>query len=180
MPDDFDRFATLEVFVADYKSNDHGVGNEATDLLANNSDRSGRIDSAGDVDSFRVTSPDSLVGDPKSEGISAAAMNRRINAETKRYVLRLTDFAFGMDAIVKVTTNSGTQTYETGALAFDEYWTVPVDLQPGESVLVEVSNKDGSSTGSSYSISFGSPLLDEDVGQPDTSNQSFYLPLIQR
>lgn len=180
VPDDFDRFATLEVFVADYKSNDHGVGNEATDLLANNSDRSGRIDSAGDVDSFRVTSPDSLVGDPKSEGISAAAMNRRINAETKRYVLRLTDFAFGMDAIVKVTTNSGTQTYETGALAFDEYWTVPVDLQPGESVLVEVSNKDGSSTGSSYSISFGSPLLDEDVGQPDTSNQSFYLPLIQR
>ena len=180
VPDDFDRFASVAVYVANYLSDDHGEGDEATDLLADNSNRAGRIDQTGDVDSFRATSPQPLAGDPKAAGVSAAVMNSRLKAAPTRYVLRLSNLAFGMNAEVQVTTPSGTQTYETGALGYNEYWIVPVDLQPGESVQVEVTNKDGSA-GGSYSISFGSPLLGENVGQPDTpANPIIYLPVVRR
>lgn len=169
---DFDRFATLELLVDEYAEDDHGnTEEEATDLLGDNSDTPGRIDSAGDVDRFRLTSPDPLTGDPKLTGVAAAA------GATTRYILRLTHFAFGLDAIVRVTTNSGTTEYATGALAYDAYWTLPLDLAAGETVTVEVLHKNGQSASGQYDISFGQPLFGEAAAQP---GGAIYLPLIQR
>ncbi len=172
--DDFDRFATLELLVDDYATDDHGnTEAEATDLLGDNGDTPGRIDRAEDVDRFRITSPDALTGDPKvSQRVAASA-----GLATTRYILRLTHFAFGMDAIVRVTTNSGTKEYTTGPLAYDAYWTLPLDLAAGEVVTVEVLHKNGQSASGQYDISFGKPLFGESAGQPDSN---IYLPLVNR
>jgi hypothetical protein len=146
--DDFDRFASLEIFVDGYASDDHGgVGNE-TDLLVDNRDVSGHIDTATDVDAFRITSPQSGVG------LAAAG------ALTETFVLRMSDFAFGMNANMLVTTSQGTQEHQTGALAYDQYWTLPLVLTAGEVVKVNVSSQTGAA-GGSYAISVGRPLPGE-------------------
>ncbi|MFN8446382.1 MAG: LamG-like jellyroll fold domain-containing protein [Caldilineaceae bacterium] len=173
--DDFGRFASLEVLVQDYAADDHGdTDADATDLLTDNDDVAGRIDQAGDIDSFRITSPDPLTNDPKTTNQVMASATQT----TTRYILRLTHFAFGMNALVRVTTKSGTQEYTTGALAYDAYWVLPLDLEPGEVVRVEVLQTNGQSASGQYDISFGKPLF----GEPDTSQlgNQIYLPLVNR
>lgn len=168
--DDFDRFAELDILVDDFAGDDHGASDaEATDLLGDNGDVPGRIDNAGDVDRFRIASPDALPDAPRDAVMAAAA-----NAPTERYILRLTHFAFGMDAIVRVTTNSGTKEYAAGPLAYDDYWTLPLDLAAGEVVTVDVLNKNGQSAAGQYEISFGQPLSGEAAGA------TLYLPHVTR
>lgn len=168
--DDFDRFAEIAILVDDYAGDDHGASDsDASDLLGDNSDLPGRIDTAGDVDRFRIASPEALPDLPRDAVFAAAA-----NAATERYILRLTHFAFGMDAIVRVTTSSGTKEYATGQLAYDAYWTLPLDLAPGEVVTVDVLHKNGQSAAGQYDISFGKPLLGESAGA------TLYLPHVQR
>jgi hypothetical protein len=169
--DDFDRFATLQILVDEFEADDHGATEaEATDLLADNSDMPGRIDRAGDVDRFRATSPAALTGDPKLTGQVAASGSQAAT----RYALRLTNLAFGMDAVVRVTTSGGTKEYTTGVLAYDAFWSVPVDLAPGETVAVEVRHKNGQSAVGQYDISFGKPLTGDQAGG------SVYLPQVSR
>ena len=168
--DDFDRFAELDILVNDYASDDHGsTDGSATDLLGDNGDVPGRIDAAGDADRFRIASPDALPGGAK-DGVAAATTN----AVTERYILRLTHFAFGMDAIVRVTTNSGAQEYATGPLTYDAYWTLPLDLAPGEVATVDVRHKNGQSAAGQYDISFGKPL------QGESSGAKIFLPQVAR
>ncbi len=169
----FERTAELQVLVQDYASDDHGsTAAAASDVLPNNSDTAGRIDKAGDGDVFRITSSVPDTSNPKS--LVAAKTQRTQAAATTRYALRLTHFAFGMNAVMKVTTRTGTKTYETGVLGFNTYWSLPVDLGPGEVVLVEVLHKNAQATAGSYDISFGKPLLGEFAGRFS------YLPLVSR
>ncbi len=79
-----------------------------------------------------------------------------------------------MDAIVRVTTNSGTQEYATGPLAYDAYWTLPLDLAAGEVVTVDVRHKNGQSAAGQYDISFGKPLQGESAGA------KIFLPQVAR
>ncbi len=168
--DDCDRFAELDILVNDYASDDHGsTDGSATDLLGDNGDVPGRIDAAGDADRFRIASPDALPGGAK-DGVAAATTN----AVTERYILRLTHFAFGMDAIVRVTTNSGAQEYATGPLTYDAYWTLSLDLAPGEVATVDVRHKNGQSAAGQYDISFGKPL------QGESSGAKIFLPQVAR
>ncbi|MFO7633863.1 MAG: LamG-like jellyroll fold domain-containing protein [Caldilinea sp.] len=174
VPIDFDRFASLEILVDDYDSDDHSNSvDEATDLPADNRDASGRIDSAGDIDSFRLTAAQSVTGDPKEQGVAVAS----VAAASQQYILRLSRFAQGMDATVRVTTSSGVQEHQTGLLAYDAYWTLPLDLTPGEQVLVEVRHSNGQTANGSYAVSFGSPVAGE-----VSANQgsSIFLPTVLR
>lgn len=174
VPDDFDRFATIDLLVEDYAADDHGnTDDDATDLPADNHDRNGRIDQAGDVDHFRITSPASLSGDPKADGLVAAQ-----NAATATYILRMTNLGFGMNAKVTVTTSAGTEEYQTGALPYNAYWSTPVTLAEGEEAQVSVTHSDGSATDGSYSISFGDPLPGEADATP--AEQDIFLPYISR
>jgi hypothetical protein len=79
-----------------------------------------------------------------------------------------------MDAVVRVTTRGGTKEYTTGVLAYDGFWSVPVDLAPGETVAVEVRHKNGQSAAGQYEISFGKPLTGDQIGG------SVYLPQVSR
>jgi calcium-activated chloride channel regulator 4 len=177
VPDDFDRFATLELFVNDFAADDYGNdAASATDLVSDNADRAGRIDRAGDVDHFRITSPQPLTGDPKTGGGRAIA--GELPAASETFVVRLTSFAFGMNARVKITTSAGANEYVTGPLAYNAYWTALVDLTPGEQLDIEVTHVDGQTAGGSYHISFGPPLPGEVQANPTDS--SLYLPLVTR
>jgi hypothetical protein len=174
VPDDFDRFASLEVFVDGFANDDHNnTDAEATDIPADNGDIPGRIDSAGDVDRFRLTSPQPLTGDPKASGVAVAS----IDADSQRYILRLSRFALGMNAIVRVTTSAGSTEHQTGALGYDGYWTLPLDLTPGEVVLVEVRHSNSQASGGFYAVSFGNPVAGE---VSVTLESSIYLPVVVR
>ncbi len=170
VPDDFDRFASLEILVDDYAADDHSNDSAAaTDLPADNGDVPGRIDSAGDGDRFRLTASQPVTGDPKTQGVAAAS----IAAVTKRHILRLNRFTQNMNATVRVTTSTGTTEYQTGPLAYDQYWTLALDLLPGEEVQVQVLHNNAQAAAGSYAISFGTPL-------PDEPATSIYLPAIER
>lgn len=157
VPDDFDRFASVEILIDDYAEDDHGADGSATDVPADNSDVPGRIDSAGDVDRFRLTASQPVSGDPKAQGLSVAS----VSATTQRHVLRLSRFTQGLNATVRVTTNAGTQEYQVGALAYDQYWALPLNLAPGEIVQVQVLHNNSLAAAGSYEISFGTPLAGE-------------------
>jgi hypothetical protein len=174
VPDDFDRFASLEILVDDYADDDYGdIGDEATDLPADNRDTPGRIDRAGDIDSFRLTASQAVTGDPKEQGVTVASVAKT----SQQYVLRLGRLAQGMDATVRVTTSSGVQEYQTGILTYDAYWTLPLDLTPGEQVLVEVRHSNGQTANGSYAVSFGSPVAGEvSLNQ----GSSIFLPAVLR
>ncbi len=170
VPDDFDRFASLEILVEEFASDDHSnTAAGATNIPADNGGIPGRIDIAGDVDRFRLTSPQPLAGDPKEQGVAAA----RAYAATQRNTLRLSNFAQGMNATVRVTTSAGAHEYQTGALGYDKYWTLPLDLTPGEEVLVEVRHASGQAATGSYAVSFGRPVGGE-------ASATVYLPVLLR
>lgn len=174
VPDDFDRFASLEILVEEYAHDDHGnTAAGATNIPADNGDIPGRIDSAGDVDRFRLTSPQPLTGDPKANGAAAASMD----AATQRYILRLSRFSQDMNATVRVTTSAGSNEYQTGALGYDKYWTLPLDLTPGEGVSVEVRQSNGQAAAGSYAVSFGKPVAGEVSIIP---HNPIYLPVLLR
>ncbi len=171
VPDDFDRFATIEILVEDFRHDDHGnTVNTATDIPADNGDMPGRIDGAGDVDRFRLTSPQPLTDDPKTTGVSAS-----VTAATQRYILRLSRFSQNMNAIVRVTTGAGTKEYRTGPMDYDGYWTLALDLMPSEVVAVEVRHSSGQAAAGSYAVSFGRPVAGE--SRPAVQGP-VYLPVI--
>ncbi|MBI3958359.1 MAG: VWA domain-containing protein [Chloroflexi bacterium] len=174
---DFDRFASLELFVDDYAADDYGNTQEtATDLVTDNVDVPGRIDSAGDVDVFRITPALPLPGDPKHETAAAGATT----PVTETVVLRLGNFAFGMDAVVKITSGGATQTHNVGALAYDAYWTTPLELTGGELAYVQVSHGDAQASSGSYEISVGEPLFGEPGYTAPTATWELSLPVIIR
>lgn len=173
VPNNFVRTATLPILVQGYAGDDHGSTNEsASDLLPDNSDQPGRIDQAGDSDQFRVTSP--VPGSNQGLVLTSGQTGQLAASATTRFALRLTHFALGMNAIVVVTTSSGTQSYNTGALGYNQYWSLPVDLAPDEVVYVTVLHQNAQASAGSYDISFGKPLLDEFAGR------TVHLPLILR
>ena len=168
VPDDFDRFATREVFVNDFAADDYGDSEEsATDLVSDNADLPGRIDRAGDADTFRITSPQPLTGDPKVGGRQATATTS--DADAQIFVVRLTSFTQGMNAKVKITTSAGSMEYTTGPLAYDQYWAMPIRLTPGEQLDIEVRHVNGQVIEGSYRISYGPPLPGE---------LTVYLPMV--
>ncbi len=172
-PNNFERTAMLQVLVQDYAGDDHGSTNAgASDLLPNNADMPGQIDKSGDMDVFRATSP--VPSGSKTVQLGKGQTGRMQASAITRFALRLTHFAFGMNATVIVTTTAGTKTYHTGALGYNQYWSVPLDLAPEETVYVEILHNNGQAAVGSYDISFGKPLLGEFVGR------TVYLPLIVR
>ena len=173
VPNNFERAAALQVLVQDYAGDDHGsINASASDLLPNNSDMPGQIDKAGDIDVFRATSP--VPSGSKTTQLVKGQTGQMQASATTRFALRLTHFAFGMNATVIVTTTAGTKTYHTGALGYNQYWSLPLDLAPEEAVYVEVLHNSGQATIGSYDISFGKPLPGEFTGR------TVYMPLTLR
>ena len=132
----------------------------------------GQIDKAGDIDVFRATSP--VPSGSKTTQLVKGQTGQMQASATTRFALRLTHFAFGMNATVIVTTTAGTKTYHTGALGYNQYWSLPLDLAPEEAVYVEVLHNSGQATVGSYDISFGKPLPGEFTGR------TVYMPLTLR
>lgn len=169
----FVRTATLQILVQDHAEDDHGSTNSnASDLLPNNEDQPGRIDQAGDLDRFRVTSP--VPGSNQGMMLTSGQSGPLAATATTRFALRLTHFALGMNATVVVTTSGGTRSYNTGALGYNQYWSLPLDLAPDEVVYVTVLHQNAQAATGSYDISFGKPLFGEFAGR------TVHLPLILR
>ncbi len=176
VPDDFDRFAHVEIWVDGDGSDDHGDDNEnATEILADNGDVAGRIDTPGDTDTFRAYSPVSIVGDPKGDGLSIAAAAK---GATEGFIVRLTNFSGDMNAVVEVITDAGSDEYATGVLGYGDFWTKPIVLSAGESAYVKVRHANGDAVGGSYSLSLGTPLPDEEMPAGDA--ERLFLPMTMR
>ena len=156
--ENFVRFAKEQIIVQGYANDDHGNdSSHATVLPTTNNDVAGRIDMAGDVDVFKVTSPTTST-----------------SAGPSIFILRLGHFAFDMNASVRVTTSSGAKTYTTGSRGFGQYWSIPVMLGAGDTVYVEVQHANSQAMQGSYDISFGEPLPGELAGRV------WHLPLISK
>jgi hypothetical protein len=151
----FSTSASLEVTISGVKTDDYGDNTaNATALPLDNSNLAGQIDRAGDVDMFQVMP--SLTG---------------------QVVLRVSDFAFGMNpqmrvfkadgATVLVDANLTTHAHANG------YLFVTVPTQTNQRLYIAVSHADAKATQGLYNISAGEFLINE-----QTVKSSVYLPLI--
>jgi len=137
--DDFDRFATLELFVNHMRTDDHGdTTAQATNLTPNNKDVPGRIDRAGDVDSFKIT--------------ASAAMTLAI---------RLSDFSPGMQASIKIIKPDGSTVDKSWTNPASGYFWQSFAANVGEVFFVQVSHANSQAAGGLYNISAGAPLVNE-------------------
>lgn len=138
--DDFDRFATLELFVNDFKSDDHAdTVDLATELRPNNENLPGRIDRPGDVDSFQITATEAMT-----------------------MAIRVSDVGLGLKANIKLINQNGSEEN----LVFDNpaagNFTTTIPLDSFETIYVQLSHIDDQAVGGVYQISAGAPLSVEE------------------
>ena len=137
--EDFMRFARLQITTTGLKSDDHGNDpDHATAIQPNNADNIGKIDSAGDLDVFSFTAPGGPV------------------------VVRVTDFALGMDPKLRIIGPDKTSVLAQGTLAdagtSNGYLALTVSPSAGSTVYAEVSHTNPSAAGGTYALSAGSSI----------------------
>ena len=158
---DFVRFARTQVTVKGTQSDDHANNAaSATGLPADNGDKPGRIDYAGDVDFFRVDTG----GSPLA--------------------VRVADLALGMDPRLRVYAADGVTLRAEATLATNGsgrgYLSLALDTgdNTGENAAyyLAVSQVGDQTAGGTYNLSAG-PRIEGDAG---SAGSSLYLPAVIR
>ncbi|MGC8863134.1 MAG: vWA domain-containing protein, partial [Armatimonadota bacterium] len=137
--EDFMRFARLQITTSGLASDDHGNDpDHATPIQPNNADHIGKIDSAGDKDVFSFTAPGGPV------------------------VVRVTDFALGMDPKLRIIGSDKTSVIKEGdltnAATGNGYLALTISPVAGSTVYAEVSHTDNTAAGGTYALSAGSSI----------------------
>jgi hypothetical protein len=154
----FVRTAEKQVSITGIQADDHGdVPQSATELFLNDSGTPGQIDSAGDIDLFRVTA-----------------------SSTDTLVFRVHSLAMEMLPQFRLLAEDGVTELERAEFmpADDKpYLWVSHDLQPDTTVYIEISHRDADAETGLYEVSAGLPLSGE---VSDVKTETVFLPLIQR
>jgi hypothetical protein len=152
--ENFRRTVSTVITVQGVKADDHpGTAPEGTPLTPDNYDSAGRIDYAGDVDTFVIT--------PTLTG---------------KLAVRTTGLAFGMEPLLRVlgadaTTVLGQARYDPAG----GYPYIIIDVTSGQPVYAEVSHIDSDHVGGTFWVSAGQPIS-SDRAIP----RYIYLPLTIR
>ncbi|PDW01369.1 VWA domain-containing protein [Candidatus Viridilinea mediisalina] len=164
----FQRFATTSVFVSGGQEQDHADDFEnATVVQPNNTPVVGRIDFAGDIDTFRVDVPSNFSGE---------------------LVLRMDNLALGMDPFVFAFANDDSwelsKIFDTEPTSND---VLVLTLPPsaGKTIYIMVMHLDPNATEGWYDLSVGPPIVGERISdpinaKPDVSQETVFLPLVVR
>jgi calcium-activated chloride channel regulator 4 len=139
--DNFTRFARTQVTVSNFQVDDYGnTTAEAAYLQNNNSDLSGKMDYADDVDAFMITA-----------------------SKDGEITLRISDLALGINPQVKVLGTDGTSVLAEANLdknvSQKGYVFLNVTVKAGDTIYALVSNT--GSVGGTYRISAGTTLPGE-------------------
>ena len=143
--ENFERFARIQVNVANVQPDDHGnTPQDATILPADNTDVPGKIDYQNDVDAFAVNV-----------------------SSTGELVVRVSNLALGMDPKLRVLASDTTTILAEGDLTTNGtdkgYLALLITVNAGETIYAEVSHR-SAATGGAYEISAGS-RVSSDVTQ---------------
>ena len=124
----------------------------------NNRLSAGQIESAGDVDVFRIEA-----------------------TRDDDFVIRVTDLAQGMDANVRILAADGTTVVSQGTQFGSDsgYFFRLLSANAGDRFYVEISHLDSAAETGTYAISAGTPRASE-LGAPTTGRSTLYLPLLRR
>jgi hypothetical protein len=152
--ENFNQPATTDIVVSGYPEGS-ATQQPPAELTVDNQAAPGRIDAAGDKDSFTFTAD-----------------------QTGQLVLRITDLAFGMNPHVRIY--KGDPAVLIGDYRFvpqgDGYFFTKLVAQADDRFLVEVAHVDPAAAEGLYDISVGPALLNT----VETRSSSIYLPLILR
>lgn len=144
---DFDRYASYEVFVGEVEADDHGnTAETATPLPGDNTEEYGRLESAADLDIFRVVSL--TVPSNAAQTVNAATTSAT-------YMVRLGALTEGLAPKITVVKASGTLEFTPAPLGYSEYFSATVDVTPGETVLIGVAQQNAQAPLGTYAISLG-------------------------
>lgn len=157
--ENFERFARAQVTVKGTMNDDHGNNaGAASGLPADNTDKPGRIDYAGDVDFFRLEMP----------GSGAA-------------VARVAQMALGMNPRLRIYAADGATLLTDSTLASHGnargYVSVALGATPGSVLYLAVSQVGDQQVGGTYAISAGASLPDDAAA---SARRSVYLPAVAR
>jgi hypothetical protein len=150
----FSQTAELALMVSGFEAGSEGQV-EPIEMAPDNTNYPGRIDAAGDVDTFTFTAP-----------------------ATARLALRVTDLAFGMRPRIRIYQGNPpalTGEYAPSLLGSSSYFYALLDAQAGESYRVEVSDQDPAASGGLFTVSAG-PVLESTV----EAGAVLYLPAVGR
>lgn len=163
----FERITSFQITASGYETDDHqGWPEEATLLTPDNTDVSGQIDYAGDVDAFRVTVPAGYSG---------------------KLIVRVAGLGFDMDPFVYITDSIFSFTrlgYFNYVPSGDEYLTIPIQASPGQELYIYLLHYTESAETGVYQISVGPQLVREQASavarvEPLVSPKA-YLPMASR
>jgi protocatechuate 3,4-dioxygenase beta subunit len=158
--ENFTRVAETQIYVTAIQEDDHGdTPQTATDLPPDNNEMAGRIDFAGDLDIFQITTSD--------QGTLA---------------VRITGLLAGMEPEIRLLAADGTTVLGTmTAPPTNEagYLYLTQEAEPDDMFYLEVSHRNPSATSGYYNVSAGSLLATEETERNTTEGQ-IYLPMIGR
>jgi hypothetical protein len=152
--ENFSQAAEMEVMISGFEAGSEGQV-EPILMAADNTNYPGRMDAAGDVDSFTFTA-----------------------AATGQVALRVTDLAFGMLPRIRVYQGNPPALigdYAPSPLGSSSYFYALLDAQAGEAYLIEVEDQDPAASGGLFSVSAG-PVLENTV----EAGTFLYLPAVGR
>jgi hypothetical protein len=169
--EDFERYAEEQATVTGWKPDDHADWTDdpavpPTELTLDNTPIYGMIDFENDSDTFKITVPDSLTGP---------------------YALRINRLGLGMDPYVYVYA-------EDGSWEFDRYFDftpdsgdslfIPLDLIPGQNVIVMVFHYDETAVGGVYAVSAGNYQVTDPTSafarSKKPNSHDLFLPAVKR
>ncbi len=150
--ENFSAVAAAVIVVTNFADDDHGsnIGG-ATLLPTDNTDIPGRIDSAGDVDMFKVDTAGS-------------------------HILRVTNLALDMQPRIRLLDANGNETAQfTPSVSDSNYFYTPLTVVAGQPVYISISHASSTAVDGMYNISIGSALAAEDA---ESDTNAIYLPLV--
>ncbi|WP_165774657.1 choice-of-anchor X domain-containing protein [Candidatus Viridilinea mediisalina] len=164
LTENFQRHAATQITVQGWREDDHAEELDlATPLPLDNSPVAGRIDFAGDIDTFKLTVPEGGAGE---------------------ITIRTSDLALGMDPVVFIFSEDGSidifDFFEAEPTSND-YLSIPLNVTAGQELYITVMHLHEEAETGYYSISAGPALPLEGMrGVPTKATFSVYLPLIAR
>ncbi len=163
----FERYAELQLTVQDWQEDDHADWPDdpnfpATALTLDNVQVPGRIDVGNDVDMFELTIP--------------------LDYAESTLGLRVNQLGLGMDPYLYVYAADGSWEFERYldyVPTSNDALFVPLNVNPGETIYVEVWHYDETGTGT-YSISAGKYLWSDPIAAKSAKTYQIFLPIVTR
>ncbi|MDM8529613.1 CARDB domain-containing protein [Anaerolineales bacterium HSG25] len=152
--EDFTAQGSLNLNISGAETDDHAnSAAEATLLSTNNFKTVGQINSAGDVDMFKITP-----------------------TQTGELVVRVSGLALGMRPNIQFLASDGQTERQSFTPQGEDYFYSFVDGIASESIYVAISHQDNTATDGLYRISAGPSL----AGELATTTINTYLPIITK